>query len=145
MRRFLVLSALSLSLLATSAVRAEGPAGGGGRSELHAIFAQLGLSADQKAALKSLRQQRAEQEKGNRQELREAKRAFEAAMTGNASDEQLRAAHDALSKKREEFAARRFEDLLSVRQILTPEQRNKFNTLYLDFKRGKAAGAAAEE
>jgi len=166
MRRSLIGIALSLSLIGVTAARADdaanapapqtaaaataateaGPANGP-RAELHRIFAQLNLSADQKAQLKALRQQKMSEDKSARHELREAKHAFALALalTGDASDDAIRSAHEALAKKREADATVRFEGLLEVRRILTPEQRKKFGELYIGYRKARATRADGAE
>jgi len=164
MRRSLIGIALSLSLIGVTAARADdaanapapqtaaaataateaGPANGP-RAELHRIFAQLNLSADQKAQLKALRQQKMSDDKNARHELREAKHAFALALTGDSSDDAIRSAHEALAKKREADATVRFEGLLEVRRILTPEQRKKFGELYIGYRKARATRADGAE
>ena len=161
MKRTLIGLALSFSMLGGMAARADEPtppqAGpgqgpgfhhgdhGGPGAELHHIFAQLDLSADQKAQLKQLHASRMVAEKAARHDMGEARKAFAAAMRGNSSDEALRSAHNALSQKREAFEAQRFEDLLQVRKLLTADQRTRFDGLWLDFKHHQRARAAGEE
>ena len=155
MKRNLIGLALSLSMLGGLAARADEPVApppaapgfhhGGPGADLHRIFAQLDLSADQKAQLKQLHASKMESEKAARHELGEAHKAFAAAMRGNSSDDALRSAHNALAQKREAFEAQRFEDLLQVRKILTAEQRTRFDGLWLDFKHHQKARAAGEE
>jgi protein CpxP len=152
MNRALIGLALSLTLIGSQAARADqiqalppsppqdgdrpgfgGPHGGRG-GELHAIFAQLDLSADQKAQLKSLRQAKEGQNHQLRHDMKEARRAFAQGMMGNGSDDAMRALHKALQEKREQIATIAFEELLDVRRILTPDQRAKFGQLYIEFK-----------
>jgi protein CpxP len=156
MRRSLIGIALAVSLLGTAAARAEqastpstppaqgdgpgrwgGPGGPGGGPEggLHGIFRQLDLTADQKTQLKALREQRQPADKAAHRDVKEAQRAFaQLLLSGNASDDALRAAQSTLSQKREADAAARFEGLLEVRRILTADQRAKFDHAFIEMR-----------
>lgn len=163
MNRALIGLALSLTLIGSQAARADqiqalppsspqdgdrpglGDGRGGRNGELHAIFAQLDLSADQKAQFKSLRQAKEGQNHQLRHDMKEARHAFAQGMMGNGSDDAMRALHKTLQEKREQIAMLALEELLDVRRILTPDQRAKFGQLYIEFKHHERGGRGDRE
>ena len=109
---------------------AQGHRGGGeGRGDMHQVFAQLDLNPTQKESLAQLHKANKAREHELHQAAREAREAFEKAQASNASDAELRQSHDNMLKAREAMANLRFEGMLQVRKILTPEQNKKFAEL----------------
>ena len=101
----------------------------GDRGELRQVFAQLDLNPSQKESLAQLHKANKAREHELHQAAHEAREAFEKAQASNASDSELRAAHENMVKQRDAVANLRFEGLLQVRKILTPEQNKKFAEL----------------
>jgi periplasmic protein CpxP/Spy len=60
-----------------------------------------------------------------RQQARTAREKLSTLMTGNASDGELRQQHEQMQRLMQQLSARRFDTMLKVRSILTPEQRAK--------------------
>lgn len=108
---------------------AQGRHGGEGHGEMRQVFAQLDLNPTQKESLAQLHKANKAREHELHQAAREAKESFEKAQASNASDAELRASHDSVMKAREAMANLRFEGLLQVRKVLTPEQNKKFAEL----------------
>jgi periplasmic protein CpxP/Spy len=86
---------------------------------------QLNLSADQKAQIKQIRDQAKSDFQSLRQQMRTAFEKQQSLMAGNASDEQLRQQHREVQALRQQAEDRRFDTMLKIRQVLTPEQRTK--------------------
>jgi periplasmic protein CpxP/Spy len=86
---------------------------------------QLNLSADQKAQIKQIRDQAKSDSQSLRQQMRTAFEKQQSLMAGNASDDQIRQQHREVQALRQQAADRRFDTMLKIRQILTPEQRAK--------------------
>jgi periplasmic protein CpxP/Spy len=86
----------------------------------------LNLTDEQKAKIKELRKGGKEAHKETRESLREGRKALEEAMKGDAKKEDILAKYDALQTLRNKMGRARFEMMLAVREILTPEQRQKF-------------------
>ncbi len=57
-------------------------------------------------------------------------------MTGNASDDQLRQQHQEMQALRQQVETRRFETMLQIRKVLTPEQRAKAAQLMQEHRGG---------
>jgi len=62
-----------------------------------------------------------------RQALQQAMQALRQLMVGNASPDQIRKQHAEVSRLRQQLESTRFESMLEVRDILTPEQRLQFD------------------
>lgn len=91
-----------------------------------AMMKELNLTPEQKEKLKAIRSQNKGDRKENRQEMKKLREELETAMRGSASDSELKSKFEAIQKKQQEFAKERFEHVLAIRAILTPEQRAKF-------------------
>ncbi|WP_204105348.1 MULTISPECIES: Spy/CpxP family protein refolding chaperone [Spirulina sp. CCY15215] len=87
------------------------------------MFEQLNLSADQKQEIQTIR----EQAKANSEQLREqmenAREQMQSLMASNASDGELRQQHQRVQNLHQQMGDRRFDTMLQIRQVLTPEQR----------------------
>lgn len=120
---------LALILLSPIAM-AKGPGGGGGG--MKRMLRQLDLTQEQKDKLKEMRGSK----KGEMKALREKKRAMhkkvQEAMGGDASEATLRSLHTEAQALERQMADLRFEQILAVRKVLTPEQRKKFSELHQD-------------
>jgi periplasmic protein CpxP/Spy len=86
---------------------------------------QLNLSTDQKAQIKQIRDQERSASEGLRQQMKAAAEKQKSLMTGNATDDQLRQQHREIQALRQQVSERRFDTMLKIRQVLTPEQRVK--------------------
>jgi periplasmic protein CpxP/Spy len=86
---------------------------------------QLNLSADQKAQIKQIRDQAKSDSQGLRQQMKAAFEKQQSLMAGNASDDQIRQQRREIQALRQQAEDRRFDTMLKIRQVLTPEQRTK--------------------
>lgn len=104
---------------------------------LERMTQELGLSVEQQTKIKALHQ--GEQIKAQREVMRNAHDELEQAMKSAATDEEIRAKYSNLEKAQAEFSKLRFEKVLAIRAILTPEQRLNFKGMAKDgeFKRHK--------
>lgn len=100
------------------------------------ILKQLNLTTEQAAQLKAIKQS----EKADIKKMREDKKALhdkmKQALASDSSEEALRKIHNQKMDLRKQIADARFEKMLSVRKILTSEQRKKFHEL-MEKKRGR--------
>ena len=133
MKPIIYLSVISL-MVALTPVSAEARGRGEG-GHLRTMMKKLGLSAEQKEKLAELRKS----QKGKSKELRESMKAardkLEKALSTDASDSQLRAAHQEVQSAKSKLGDLRFEKILAIRSVLTPDQRKKFQEMKP--KRGK--------
>jgi Spy/CpxP family protein refolding chaperone len=93
------------------------------------LIEQLNLSDDQKAKIDAIRQKY----QGQIQKLRETQKSNEqelnSLLSNNASDRDIRAKHQQISRNRQEISNLQFESFLEIRQVLTPAQRTEFSQL----------------
>src|SRR5690349_4854644 len=78
------------------------------------VFAPLGLTSDQKTALKELYKQKMERGRALRTEMWNAGHDLAAALTTDTSDDKLNALHQRYDKARDAIADYRFQGLLEV-------------------------------
>ncbi len=103
------------------------------------IFKQLDLTEEQTKKLDELKTN----QKDNMKQLRENKKSistkFKEALASDASESELRDLHNQKMTLKKQIADARFEKMIAVRKILTPEQRTKFQDLMKEH-RGKRKG-----
>jgi periplasmic protein CpxP/Spy len=97
---------------------------------------QLNLSADQKVQIQKIREQQRTSSEGLREQMKAAFEKQKSLMTGNASDDQLRQQHQTMQALRQQAETRRFETMLQIRKVLTPEQRTKAAQLIQEHRGG---------
>ncbi|NER39222.1 MAG: Spy/CpxP family protein refolding chaperone [Oscillatoria sp. SIO1A7] len=100
----------------------RGRRGGG---ELRGIE-RLNLSSEQREEIEAIRNQYQEETQDLRQEMRDAKQQLQQLMSSNASDGELRSQHNRVIDLHQEMAQTRFEQMLEIRSVLTPEQREQW-------------------
>ncbi|MFN3454611.1 MAG: Spy/CpxP family protein refolding chaperone [Pseudobdellovibrio sp.] len=93
------------------------------------IKKELNLTAEQKKQLKDSGGYSREDMKQKHTALREAQKSLEETLKSDASEEQIRAKFTELQTIQEDFAKARFEKILKIRSVLTPEQRAKFKNV----------------
>lgn len=97
---------------------------------LKKIKEELNLTEEQKKQLKEMQATYGKEAmKKKHAEMDKAQDELEEALKSDASDEKVREKFVALQKIQEDFAKTRFERILHIRSILTPEQRAKFKNM----------------
>lgn len=104
---------------------------------LEKLTKELGLTSEQQEKIKALHNH--EQIKSQREVMRKAHEELEQAMKSPATDEEVRIKYTNLERAQSEFSKLRFEKVLAIRAILTPEQRMNFKGMAKDgeFKQRK--------
>lgn len=126
-------SALALGSVPALAAPQAGPHAGwshhGGRHGMK-LLEQLNLTAEQKASVKQILKSHFEQNKGEWQQLRQQRQAFEAMKP---TDSGYQAAAASLADAEGKAAMNRVQQMASVRadiyKVLTPEQQTKLDSL----------------
>lgn len=90
------------------------------------LFQQLNLSHQQKQKIKQIHQQYQAQIIQLRENLQLAQQQLAVMMAGTDSVAVIRAKHEEIAQFRQQLAALHFESMLATREILTPQQRQKF-------------------
>lgn len=119
--------ALSLAHPAFAKPGYPGTGGKGGRNHMGEMFKQLDLTPEQRTKIKELRQASREKMNSTRQAVATAHDNLRnGAAKADATPENLRVLHEDVIKAMSEMMRLRFEEMLSIRAILTPDQRAKF-------------------
>ncbi|MEA5533956.1 Spy/CpxP family protein refolding chaperone [Crocosphaera sp. XPORK-15E] len=90
---------------------------------------QLKLSDEQLQQLNAIRQKYNPQMEQLQERIRKTGEELSQMMQGNASDTALQMKHKDMSNLRQEMGNLRFESMLQMRKVLTPEQRQQFAQL----------------
>jgi Spy/CpxP family protein refolding chaperone len=90
------------------------------------LFQQLNLSHQQKQKIKQISQQYQAQIIQLKENLQLAQQQLATMMAGTDSVAVIRAKHEEIAQFRQQLAALHFESMLATREILTPQQRQKF-------------------
>lgn len=96
---------------------------------------ELSLTPEQREKFRALHDASKEDLRAKRKEMKAAHEEVEKALQSTAADEEVRAKFSALQQKQDDFAKARFAKVLSVRALLTPEQREKLKLM--PFHHGK--------
>jgi protein CpxP len=92
------------------------------------LLETLDLSEDQTTQIRAIREGDREEMQALREAERAEREAMHSLMAGTATDAELRAQHEELQALDREVADLRFENMLAVRNVLTPEQRTEMST-----------------
>lgn len=93
---------------------------------------ELNLTPVQLEQLKSFKKEAKDQLKAKKEAMKEARKGLETTLKSDNSEEAIRTKFSELQAKQDEFSKARFEMVLKIRSILTPEQRAKFKSTYED-------------
>ena len=93
------------------------------------LIEQLNLTDEQKSKVAAIRQKYQEKTKQLRETLRSNEQELNSLLSNNASDRDIRAKHQQISRNRQEISNLQFESFLEIRQVLTPAQRTEFSQL----------------
>ncbi|SMF63343.1 Spy/CpxP family protein refolding chaperone [Pseudobacteriovorax antillogorgiicola] len=102
---------------------------GGHHKHWKEMMSQLDLSEEQRTKIKDIRQSSRDEHKETRKTLKETRRSFEELLGSDAAESEIRKAHETLQGLKAKMAEKRFENMMAIRAILTPEQRKKFHEL----------------
>lgn len=119
-----------------------GPRAGGRRGDRGpGWLRELNLTEAQQTAMRAIKEKYRPQLEAKRTEGQAAGQEMRQLMQGNASDDQLRSQHRKLQGIRQSAGELKFESMLEIRKILTPEQREQMAQRMADkFERGGGPG-----
>jgi Spy/CpxP family protein refolding chaperone len=100
-----------------------------GKERAEQLQERLNLSNPQMEQLSSIRQKYRSQMEQVREKMKAKGQELSQMIQGNASENDLRNKHQEMSVLRREMEDLRFESMLEVRKVLTPEQRQQFAQL----------------
>lgn len=99
------------------------------------LISSLNLSEDQESQIKALHRGHKESYKELKEKMKEGQKALHEAMERNESTENLQAMFKGLTDLRTQMMNSRFEKILSIRNILNPEQKEEFSRIYSEYTR----------
>ncbi|OFZ28292.1 MAG: hypothetical protein A2622_04105 [Bdellovibrionales bacterium RIFCSPHIGHO2_01_FULL_40_29] len=97
---------------------------------------KMDLTPEQQEKIKALPGDDSDAMKAKRESMRAAQEDLEQAMKGAASDDEVRVKFANLEKLQAEFAKARFDKILAIRAILTPEQKEKLKGMGMGMGKG---------
>ncbi|MCU0515636.1 MAG: Spy/CpxP family protein refolding chaperone [Oscillatoria sp. Prado101] len=106
----------------------DGPPGPPGRGPGE-LFEKLNLSQDQMQKMQEIQERYKNQMQQQQQTLRQAEEELRDLMAGTADKNQLREKNRQVQALREKMGELRFESLLEIREVLTPDQRRQMAEL----------------
>lgn len=104
------------------------------------IMEKLDLSEAQKDQLQSIRSEYQPRLVEREEALSDAYATLREMMTDDASSSAVRRQHQQVQTLRQEMSDLRFESMLQMREVLTPEQREEFAELMEDRRAGRGRG-----
>lgn len=93
------------------------------------MFEKLNLSADQKQKMQAVRDRYKDQISQRMQAVRQARQELQTMMAGANNTSQVRDKHRQIMGLRQQLEEVQFESMLSMREVLTPEQRSQWSQL----------------
>ena len=103
----------------------RGGKGGGPRQ----MMEQLNLTPEQRTKLDALRKANRDKVSGMRDEMRKSQEQLTQAFQSNASNDELRKIHKKSQEVKNKMSDAQFDQVLAIREVLTPEQKKKFQEL----------------
>lgn len=101
------------------------------------LVKELNLSPDQIRRLQQIRANSKGKNKERRQALRAARQELDRLLQSNASSDQIRQKRQQVQSLQREVADSNFENTLAIRELLTPEQRVKWQQLIQQRRQNK--------
>lgn len=107
----------------------RGSGGGGQWAGKEGWLEQLNLTAEQQQEIQAIRDRYQTQMQASRDQMRQNMERMSQMMAGNTSDNDLRNQHNQILQARQQMGQMHFEQMLAIRNVLTPEQRQQFAQL----------------
>ncbi len=106
---------------------AQNPVGQQGHKDQHwdRLLQQLNLTPEQAQKVQSIRDQYNLELAQRRQALQQAKQELQDLMVSTASEDQVRQKHSQVETLEQQLRSVGFEQMLAIRQVLTPDQRRQ--------------------
>ncbi len=107
----------------------RGSGGGGQLAEKKGGLEQLNLTPEQQQEIQAIRDRYQTQTQASRDQMRQNMERMSQMMNGNTSDSDLQNQHNQILQARQQMGQMRFEQMLAIRNVLNPEQREQFAQL----------------
>ena len=100
------------------------------------LLEQLDLSSEQSQQIETIQQQARTDAEPLREELQQAREQMRSLMVADTNSDELRQQYQQLQTLHQQLGTQRFETMLQVREVLTPEQRSQMTEL-MEQRRGR--------
>jgi Spy/CpxP family protein refolding chaperone len=87
------------------------------------MLQQLDLTPEQEAQITTIREESRDESEALKQKMRTNQQQMKSLLANDASSEELRQQHRQIQNLAQQIGDRRFEAMLQIREVLTPEQR----------------------
>ena len=101
---------------------------------LQKFLDRLDLSEEQSTQIKGIYRRHYRTNQESRQELREARKEMESLLISEANPNRLRQKHREIQSLNQELGNSRFEAILEVREVLTPQQRQEIADMMAEYR-----------
>lgn len=123
--------------IAQNQMRPNKRMGRGNRMEK--LLQQIDLSSEQSQQIEAIQEQFRSENEPLWQEMQANKQQMGNLLSSDASNEELRQQYQQLQSLRQQLSDNRFENMLQVRDVLTPEQRSELAQI-MEQRRGRRGG-----
>jgi len=103
--------------------------GRGQRGPNGGLMQQLNLSAEQQQEIQAIRERYQPQLSQSREAVQQAREQLRNLMTGNGSENQIRAQHQQVQQLAQEMGNLHFESMMEIRAVLDESQRQQFGEM----------------
>ncbi|MDJ0577456.1 MAG: Spy/CpxP family protein refolding chaperone [Xenococcaceae cyanobacterium MO_234.B1] len=93
------------------------------------MIQQLDLTPEQTEQINAIREESRSENEALKQEIRSNRQQMQSLLASDASSNELRQQHQQMQRLHQQMGDRRFETMLQIREVLTPEQRAKMAEL----------------
>ena len=101
----------------------------GKRRGMNRLFEQLELSDEQSQQIEAIRDESQTENKALYQQIQTISQEMRSLLASDANTEQLQQQHQQLQNLRQQLGDRRFQTMLDIREVLTPEQQAEWGEL----------------
>ncbi|ELS00838.1 P pilus assembly/Cpx signaling pathway, periplasmic inhibitor/zinc-resistance associated protein [Xenococcus sp. PCC 7305] len=106
----------------------------GGHGNMKKLLEQLDLTPEQSQKIDAIHEEFHSENETLFQEMRSNHQELRSLLASDASQEQLRQQHQKIQNLRQQLGTNRFETMLQVRELLTPEQRTQMSELMAQYR-----------
>lgn len=98
-------------------------------NRMEKLLQQLDLTSEQSQQIEAIQEQLSSENEALWQQMEDNRQQMETLLSNNASNEELRQRYQQLQSLRQQLSDNRFENMLQVRDVLTPEQREQMTQI----------------
>ena len=108
-------------------------------NRMEKLLQQIDLNSEQTQQIEAIQEQFRSENEALWQEMQDNRQQMETLLSSDTSNEELRQQYQQLQSLRQQLSDNRFENMLQIRDVLTPEQRSELAQI-MEQKRGRSGG-----